>query len=85
MASAGSQSTQAVIGKAGSAQRIPRRRPRISLIRLNKGEIAELPVELDHYAFDVDHVLEEGEDIKLSKDIVGRYIILPVIHLAISH
>ena len=44
----------------------------ISLIRLNKGEITALPPELDHYLFEVDHVLEEGERISLSKEIVWR-------------
>jgi len=72
-----------VMGSAGAAKALKRlsEKPEalkeflvadraISMIRLQKGEISELPKELDHYIFDVDHVLEEGEDIKLSKDII---------------
>ena len=42
----------------------------ISRIQLAKGTISEAPTDLDHYNFTVDHVLEEGERIKLSPKIV---------------
>ena len=42
----------------------------ISSIQLAKGTISEAPPDLDHYDFTVDHVLEEGERIKLSPKIV---------------
>jgi glyoxylase-like metal-dependent hydrolase (beta-lactamase superfamily II) len=74
-----------VMGSAGAAKALKRlsEKPEalkeflaadraISMIRLNKGEISELPPAIEHYIFNVDHVLEEGERINLSKEIVWR-------------
>src|SRR5271157_56934 len=71
-----------VIGSAGAAKslkRLPEKKEAlqeflendhgISKIQLAKGVISEIPPELDSYHFMVDHVLEEGEDIKLSEEI----------------
>ena len=42
----------------------------ISEIMINKGEIAELPPELESYHFEVDKVLEEGDRLELGSGIV---------------
>jgi glyoxylase-like metal-dependent hydrolase (beta-lactamase superfamily II) len=42
----------------------------ISEIMINKGEIAEMPPELEHYVFEVDKVLEEGDRLELGSGIV---------------
>jgi glyoxylase-like metal-dependent hydrolase (beta-lactamase superfamily II) len=42
----------------------------ISEIMINKGEIAELPPELENYIFEVDKVLEEGDRLELGSGIV---------------
>lgn len=42
----------------------------ISEIMINKGEIAELPPELENYIFEVDKVLEEGDRLDLGSGIV---------------
>jgi len=42
----------------------------ISEIMINKGEIAEMPPELEHYHFEVDKVLEEGDRLELGSGIV---------------
>jgi len=42
----------------------------ISEIMINKGEIAELPPELENYIFEVDKVLEEGDSLELGSGIV---------------
>ena len=44
----------------------------ITKIQMAKGEITEGPAQLEHYQFHVDRVLEEGERISLSKEIVWR-------------
>ena len=41
----------------------------ISEIMINKGEIAELPPELENYIFEVDKVLEEGDRLELGSGI----------------
>jgi glyoxylase-like metal-dependent hydrolase (beta-lactamase superfamily II) len=42
----------------------------ISEIMINKGEIEEMPPELEHYVFEVDKVLEEGDRLELGVGIV---------------
>jgi glyoxylase-like metal-dependent hydrolase (beta-lactamase superfamily II) len=42
----------------------------ISEIMIKKGEIVELPPELEHYVFEVDKVLEEGDRLELGSGIV---------------
>ena len=72
-----------VVGSAGAAKSLKRLSEKkealkefldndrsISKIQLAKGTISEAPPDLDHYDFTVDHVLEEGERIKLSPKIV---------------
>jgi glyoxylase-like metal-dependent hydrolase (beta-lactamase superfamily II) len=44
----------------------------ITKIQLAKGAISQAPPALDGYNFSVDHVLEEGERITISKEIVWR-------------
>ena len=59
----------------------------ISGIQLAKGTISEAPPDLDHYDFTVDHVLEEGERIKLSPKIVWSSYNVPghsACHIALN-
>jgi glyoxylase-like metal-dependent hydrolase (beta-lactamase superfamily II) len=42
----------------------------ISEIMINKGEIAELPPELENYIFEVDKVVQEGDRLELGSGIV---------------
>jgi glyoxylase-like metal-dependent hydrolase (beta-lactamase superfamily II) len=59
----------------------------ITGIQLAKGTISESPPKLDSYNLSVDHVLEEGESIKLSRKVVWRVYNTPghsACHIALN-